>query len=93
MNILLGGCSSLLILNTLKYRVLLLAGVLKVHERIAHRAGIDWLYSLKDTTSPREYRPPVEGKTNAGCARTWERINTNQGAYLLGRIYFRIGNA
>jgi hypothetical protein len=70
MNVLFRGCSSHLVLNTLKYRVLLLAGVLKVHERIAHRAGIIWLLSLKDTTSPREYRPPVEGKTNAGCART-----------------------
>jgi len=36
MSFLFGGSSNWMILKTLKYRVLLLAGVLKVQERIAH---------------------------------------------------------
>jgi hypothetical protein len=32
--------------------------------------------SLKGATTPRENRPPAAGKTNAGCERTWKRINT-----------------
>jgi hypothetical protein len=39
--------------------------------------------------NPREHRPPTEGKTDVGCERTWEQINTTQVVYLLIRITLR----
>jgi hypothetical protein len=29
---------------------------------------------LKRQHNPAKYRPPVAGKTNAGCERTWEHF-------------------
>jgi hypothetical protein len=39
---------------------------------------VGWLYPLKGIKSSREYRPLVLGKTDAGCERTWQWINTCQ---------------
>lgn len=35
-------------------------------------------YALKGIRSSREYRPPMSGKTDIGCERTREWINTCQ---------------
>jgi len=90
MSFVFGRSSGQRILKTLKYKTLPLAGVFEVHERIALGAGVCWWSSLEGTTNPREYRPPAAGKTKAGCERTWERINTFQGACLQGRTCLRV---
>jgi hypothetical protein len=38
---------------------------------------------------PREYRPSVEGKTKAGCERTWRQIKALNVWYLLAHSTLR----
>jgi len=79
------GCVAL---NTLKYKVCLLAGKLKVHKRMIFGSGLRGDLPRRQSWSPWEYRPLAKGKTDAWCERTRGWINTCKGGIRLTALMF-----